>query len=451
MIADFLEKIAIKLGMAERGKHLASGAIGLFSLRLFSMLSVFATGIFLSRTIGAAGYGEYVYVLAWVQVLVIPAMLGFDRLVVKEIAGFNSTKKWGLFRGLLRRSQQGVMLVGVILAVLTAITFTLIQPVFDSIDVNYIRPFQVGMILIPLFAYLRTRQSLLIGLDKVAIAHFSEMVLVPVFHLGITATVIFFLQKSISSTQVIHYHIIAMVIAIVFVWIQSRRYIPKQVFSSTPEFDTRNWLVGGLFMLLVSSVQILNSRIDVIMVGSMLGSVDAGIYNAANRGSTIILYTFLAVNTALSPLIASYHVEGRWDKMQSIAKKASRVSLVAAVVPTILLILFGKWFLLLFGPEFVAGLYPLILMCIAEFVVISFGALIVLLIMTGHTREAFFGTSLSTLLNIIINFLLIPKYGMMGAAMALTVGHLMSAILMSYFVRKKLRISPEAWSKSIVK
>jgi len=94
---------------------------GLLALRVaFGGLS-FVLAIILARTLGTEGFGTYSYAFAWTVLLGVPAILGMDQLLIREIAAYRVHSQWHLIRGLLRMANSLVLMVSVGLALIAAI------------------------------------------------------------------------------------------------------------------------------------------------------------------------------------------------------------------------------------------------------------------------------------------------------------------------------------------
>ena len=71
-----------------------------------------------------------------------------------------------------------------------------------------------------------------------------------------------------------------------------------------------------------------------------------------------------------------------------------------------------------------------------------------LLNMTGHERETAKGVAISAVLNMVLNFLLIPRWGITGAAVATTVSMIAWNLLLAWQVNTKLTIQPTIFGKT---
>ena len=74
---------------------IAGGATGTLALQVFQTGLRFAISLGLARMLGASGYGAYSFAIACVGVLSVPARLGFDSFLVREVASYRSRNQWG--------------------------------------------------------------------------------------------------------------------------------------------------------------------------------------------------------------------------------------------------------------------------------------------------------------------------------------------------------------------
>jgi O-antigen/teichoic acid export membrane protein len=125
-------------------------------------------------------------VMSCVAVLAVPAALGLDRLLVREIAVLQTHGDWAHAKGLLRRSQQLVLGVSIAIAGVAALAFSLFYRVADG---RLLESFQIGMVLVPLIAFARLRQAALQGFGRVVAGQVPEGVVQPAIMMLLAAAV----------------------------------------------------------------------------------------------------------------------------------------------------------------------------------------------------------------------------------------------------------------------
>ncbi|MDP8207851.1 MAG: flippase [Candidatus Electryonea clarkiae] len=425
----------------DQGRELAKGMAGGFLLKGAAIVLGLGLNILLSRVLGASKYGTYIYAVSTILLLLVPALLGFDRLLVRDISAYSTKSEWGLFRGILRRSHQIVFLFSILLAFLTSLIFFLIEPYLDSFDSNMLTVLWVAMPILPVFAFLRLRQSILQGLGRISLSHAGEMLFYPLLLLIFIIVFLNAGNRPLTAEIALLLNLIALALILIYIWIKSHFSIPNEVLTATPRMLSKRWMKVALPMLAVVSIQVINARVDILMIGAMKGAKIAGIYSAANRGAVLVLIVLFAANAAFAPIIAKHWATGELKRLQSIVKKVTRIGIIVAFPIALALTFFGKYYLLLFGPEFIVGYESLIIMTIGQLVVVAFGSGNIILQMSGNERAAAIGTGISALVNIAMNLILIPRYGMAGAATALVTGQVVSGLIILVMVKKKTGIS----------
>ena len=88
------------------GAVLVRGASAAFVVQVIGAGISLLAQIFIARVLGANSYGEYIYVITWLNILLLLGKIGFDQSTLRFVASYRGLEKWGLLRGFLRRSQQ---------------------------------------------------------------------------------------------------------------------------------------------------------------------------------------------------------------------------------------------------------------------------------------------------------------------------------------------------------
>ena len=102
---------------------------------------------------------------------------------------------------------------------------------------------------------------------------------------------------------------------------------------------------------------------------------------------------------------------------------------------------------MLFGKEFTQGQYALTILCVGRLIHAAAGSVGLLLNMTGNERFTFISNVAGTGLNVVLNALLIPRWGVEGAALATTSTTILMNIMNTLWVRQKLGIHCTAFGK----
>src|SRR5215210_2097973 len=150
---------------------LVRGAGGTFALKVTAAGLGFVASLLLARLLGAAGYGAYAYAQSWLTLLAVPATLGMDTLLVRNVAAYRARSEWGPMRGILRHANRTVLATSAGLAVSAAAAAAFFR---GSLEPQMLPALLVAMCSLPLVALIYVRQGAMRGLQRVVVGQLPE-------------------------------------------------------------------------------------------------------------------------------------------------------------------------------------------------------------------------------------------------------------------------------------
>ena len=220
-----------------------------------------------------------------------------------------------------------------------------------------------------------------------------------------------------------------------------RSKLPQKIYSITPKYETRIWLMSSVPLVLAGGAQLINSQTDLIMLGVFSVSEEVGIYKVSVSLASLAIFFMMVTNTITSPYLAKMHVQGNHASLQKVMKISVTISTILSLPIIIILLLMGSDIIkVVFGAEFSPGSTALSILCIGQFICVSMGSAGVLLNMSGKEKIVMNILLFSALLNVILNAILIPLYGINGAAIGTAISTSIWHILQSLMVYKSLGI-----------
>ena len=171
-------------------------------------------------------------------------------------------------------------------------------------------------------------------------------------------------------------------------------------------------------LMFVTILQTFMHWMDILMLGYFTDATTVGLYHPAARTAGLLQALLLSFLSIYAPMMAQFHSEGDRNKMVDTYKLVSRWLLMCAIPISAVFIIFPGKVLLLFGPEYLPSAKILVILTWATFIQAIFGAAGPTLSMSGHTKLVLWNTIAAFLLNFGLNIFLIPKYGIIGAAIA---------------------------------
>ena len=420
---------------------LFKGTAGFFALKMTYTGLTFVTSVVLARLLGAYGLGIYSYVFSWVGLLVTPAILGLNELLVREVAIAKSEENYGLLKGLLQWTNAVVICVAFGMAILAGIVFRLIGS-----DASEPMIFYLALVVLPFNALGSLRTGAMKGLKKAVLGTIPEALINPLLFLGLIALGYWLRGDRLDVSLIVWIKIFTSATIFIIGTIWLTKLAPKEIVSVKAIYRPRSWLSSSLPLMILGFMQVMIARSDILMLGSMKGASAVSIYVVVRYGTEFIIFVQTAANNVLSPHIASLVAEGRKPALQRIVTKGSAMIFAASLLIGLFLVAFSDQILGLFGPEFVAGKTALIILAIGQLVNTSVGPVGKLLAMGGYEKHTATSVTCSGILNIVLNALMIPHWGVNGAAIATATSIIILNLVELFLVRTKLGIDSAAWS-----
>ena len=422
--------------------ELAIASIRSLALNLSSKLLVLVASVLLARWLGADGFGIYASSIAVALVLGVIAQLGLPTLVIRALPAYELGEHWGLMRGLLQRSNEFVMSASLLLAGIGAV---IIWSIGDRLTAVQSVAMLWAMALIPVAALNALSAAALRGLHHVVAGQLSESLIIPALFVVLIAASQFAGQDGellLTPDVAVALRLAATGAAFaVGIRLLAGR-LPAELRRTVPEYDTANWMRAAVPLLLLSGATIVTTQTDVLMLVALQDTGSAGIYHAAARGAGLVAFSLFVVNTVVQPAISRLHTLGDLQRLQTVVTVAARLALALAIPVALTLALFAEPILnIFFGPDFARGAMCLVILCAAQVVNVSAGLVGQILIMTGHVRDAAMGMILGALVNVVLNAILIPKWGIEGAAFATGISVIVWNIFLAIRVKSKTGLS----------
>ncbi|QGT79280.1 oligosaccharide flippase family protein [Guyparkeria halophila] len=395
--------------------QLLRGGVGSLLARIAEVLLGLAVVILLARLLGAPGYGVYTFVFALASLLSVMARGGLVPLVIRETARGQQCGNWGEVKGIWRWATAISLMMSLLFASGGIIGLGLGWGQGEALRETLFW----GLALIPIMTLVGIRAASLIGLRHVLAGIFPEQVLRPAILVVFLFGVLFLSENGVSPGQAMGLTVLAGTVSLFVGFWFLNRYRPSELDAATPVYRSRVWLGAAFPLLLTQGFEQINRYADVLMLGVLAATEDVGVYRVAAQGALLVSLALFALTMVVGPFAARIHAEGDIARLQTLARRTAQGALGVAVPATLLFALVGEWLLVtLFGDEFAPAYWPLLILALGQLVNTGFGPVGILLNMTGFERDVTRAVAVAAGLNVLLNLLLIPSFGVIGAAVA---------------------------------
>lgn len=198
----------------------------------------------------------------------------------------------------------------------------------------------------------------------------------------------------------------------------------------------------GVVVFGIGMLEFFLAQADKILIGFYTNAREVGIYAVAMAIVAFVPIALQSVNQIFSPTIADLHSRGEQALLgrlfQTLTKWILGLTLPLAAVTT----LFSRPLMLIFGPDFEAGWIVLVIGTLGQLVNCGTGSVGYLLMMSGNQKRLIKVQAAMTGVTILLNIVMIPKWGIMGAALSSAITNAVTNMWYLREIRNSLGMSP---------
>lgn len=212
-------------------------------------------------------------------------------------------------------------------------------------------------------------------------------------------------------------------------------YLYTAVQWSPPEIRSFFTRFGYALSLGMNSIMLaIAGKIDVLLLGRLANIVSVAVYDIVTSLAIVCLFPYIALSKSFEPRLYQYftHTEKHASYRLNFA-----LALTLTTIGGVFFIIFGREVLSLFGKEYAQGDTAFILVSISYIFISCWGAVSEWMTMNGYAKYNLVFLIISAAINIALCYLLIPPYGLIGAALALGGGLFMSKLMAFMFIVSK--------------
>jgi len=217
-----------------------------------------------------------------------------------------------------------------------------------------------------------------------------------------------------------------------------RRELPDGVRVAGPRYRRREWLSVAGGNALISFFQAARTPLVVVISGGYVDAQHIAFYVAGQKLANVASLALFGISGFASPLISRHFALADVPRLQRLAHLAARGALAGALLIALVVAGFSEQLLRLFGEGFEAARVPLLVLLLAELVAAASGPVGFLLSMTGRHMIATKIEASVSAVAIALALLLVPRYGIVGSALAVTASSCLRNIAMIVAVRRQL-------------
>lgn len=410
--------------------------VGLISGKILAM----ANSIILARYLNADEFGLLLLALSILEFFRIPSNLGVPSILPKFVSEYKEKKQFDKISDIFSVSLVRCFIIALFFAIIIYVFSPHIsKQIFHKPELSiilrtlsFILPVSVIIpVMLAMYrGYKITRAKVIFG------SLLPYLFRIPIF------LILFYAGVKLSAAYYAYIIATALIFIVIRIDIIKTLKVDFRLLLYDPELSPTLFKLSWPLML-QSFVWIIYTRIDRLFIGYYLQSREVAVYSAATSIAGLLSMIPQSFSFLSLPLFSKFVADESLIDLRVVYKKITALMFAISLPIFICLAFLSKDILnLLYGTGYTSGATALLIVSGGILSRCLIGPASDSLIGAGKTKAPLISLTAGCVSNILLNVILIPKYGINGAAIATCISMFISRFTIAWFNYKYLRIVP---------
>jgi O-antigen/teichoic acid export membrane protein len=412
------------------------GTVLVFMGNIMGMVSIFIARVISANYLSTSNYGSLILGISMINIISIFVLMGFPTTLAQRLPRVERESEY--FRDML--------IIALVLSIIIILPLTL----FDNYITQYLgdggfdKFYIIFIFTVPFIVAMELSIGVSRGFEdsvgKIIISSIGNKVFTLIL---LIIMVTFHLKPDFIIYSWVGAYVIASLIGVLYV---DRRYklisdAGKRI-APDPQ-RSKSILKFSIPLMLSSGVVLMLNYGDNILIGYFLDSRSVGVYDIAYTLGNILLVGTSAFKFLFVPRFSKLHSDGDTSALSVFYQFVTRWIVFLSLPLFLVYILFPETIITqLFGNDYIGGITPLRILSIGFFIHLILGLNAAGLVASGYSGLILKGNVISLGANIVLNIILIPLYGIVGAAAASAISYSLINVFYQYHIIKYVKINP---------
>lgn len=397
-------------------------------LRILSALVI----VVLARKLGVEAFGQYSFALSFVGFFVVFTSFGFTNLLIRDVAKDKS---------LTGRYVNNILSIKIVFSAIALIILFFISLFIGKSESLLIVIYVFGIHLI-VTGFSEILRSVFHAYELMEFDSITKIVEKGLW--AVLLLLVIFNNLSLLNVALATLFSAILGLGITYLFVKAR------ISSIRLEFDFKLWkkiIIAATPFALTGVFALINFRIDQVMLSFITNDVQVGIYSAAYKIIDILATVPGLLLTALYPVFSVLYHKNRRMFSRSFELSLRYVIILAIPVTIGVYLLSSNIIGLVYGPEYSGSVEVLKILIFISFFTFINTPLFVVLNAVGKQKVTMINTAFTAIVNVVMNLMLIPKYGIYGAAFSTIISEI-TFLILSYYQLRKMKVKLNLLSKA---
>ncbi|MGO4736751.1 methyltransferase domain-containing protein [Bosea sp. 2KB_26] len=432
------------MGLAASADEASQRAIPLPSIRallpyLIGAFLAFLVEFLAARVIGAHSYGIYAFAFACASVVAYSSTLGFNISLMRLLPDYLARQESSLARGVIQYAVRRALATAMAVAVVGATFITMYPGTFRQ---EVISTGLMALAATPLLTLLLISGSVTRSFGGALSVLAIERVVLNGLVLGVIFLTAWYHLWPRDATLVMGSTLVGSAMAAMVLVPTLREVRPRAVRMAVANYAAAEWRSSIAPLTMIVAAEIVLNRAGVIVLGLEGCITKAGIFGIALSMATLATRPLVAFGRSILPLASRLGGGGDRSQLQALLSHSARLSLMAAILISVPLLVLTDPLLSWLGPDFESAAPVLRILLIGQVIAAAFGSQQTLMTMAGHERAAAATLIVGAGANIVATVVANRFWGLTGAAVATVVTVIALNLALAIFLRLRLQVRP---------
>jgi O-antigen/teichoic acid export membrane protein len=403
----------------------AKGSGILATGRLFNYGSRIVITFIMARLLDAENYGMYNIVISVGTIAAAVALFGLDVTMTRQVAVMRGRRdQAGLWGSLQVGLGFGLLLSSLSATFLFALSYPIARYIFHEPGLAPL--FQLISLFVPSFTLGDTLAGATRGFKNMRDMVVSQNMVQPLVRLLLVGSLTFFRFNVVHA--IIAFCLADVVSTLMLIYFLNRHFSLRRPLREARR-DTGAMLSFTVPVWLSGLMSTFQGNIQTLLLGSLNTLANVGIFSIANQLNLLGSIFHASITMSARPFVAELHDRKDWDLLGRLYQTTTRWVVILNLPFILLMMLLPAQLLSIFGKSFVGGAPALRVLAFVSLVNAGTGMCGAVLEMTGHTTLKLINAIIRLALSLTLNILLIPRWGIVGAAVAVLIVESVANIL----------------------
>lgn len=406
-------------------KSVIQNSARIIIIQVIAVFLLFTNNYIIIKLCNDQIYGNYVSIMAWVNIFSVIIVFGFEDYFIATIPKINSDREREVLSVLLR----SLVILLIMFSLLTIVLGILIysnffEPAFHQNQIYFFALLLEVSVLSILISFFR-------GINKIVFGQVIDKLLRPGLMILFTV-LLFMISKQLNLSLILFMQVTVLLIVIIFLGVQLKRSFPS--FHRPVTIFDKSLKINTAF-LLISILNLLSVRLDLLFLTKTVLPEQVGYYNLGVRMADVIGFPLAAMNLVVPTFLSKESADNSFN-IKKIIRNTSLIAFTATLTIYLPLVLLGRYVLSFFGEHFIQGYLPMVILGGTYLISACSHQINGYLMISGHQNHSLICLIINVLTVFVFCWLLIPPFGLTGAAFSVLLGSIIYFIAIVIVYKK---------------